>query len=163
MHKAQNCDKGRKIPATLETVAKGCLCSQVKASFQNHEGTPGSRASLHVTASPHSLCAVAAVDESTNFLAASSALDSERVFRELAHFHIDPSSGPRQKDVWDYCSRKTQASPPVEEEEIHRPVVEEEPPVWDLRRRRRRRFVATHPMSKYVDAIQAFDVREPLG
>ncbi|CAG2055234.1 unnamed protein product, partial [Timema podura] len=150
-------EDGETVPATHVIQVDKCFANKVKASFQNHEGTPGSRASLHVTASPHSLCAVAAVDESTNFLAASSALDSERVFRELAHFHIDPSSGPRQKDVWDYCSRKTQASPPLEEEEIHRPVVEEEPPVWDLRRRRRRRFVATHPMSKYVDAIQAFD------
>nr|CAD7413816.1 unnamed protein product [Timema poppensis] len=150
-------EDGETVPATHVIQVDKCFANKVKASFQNDQGTPGSRASLHITASPHSLCAVAAVDESTNFLAASSALDSEWVFRELAHFHIDPSSGPRQKDVWDYCSKKTQTSPPVEEEEIHRPVVEEEPPVWDLRRRRRRRFVATHPMSKYVDAIQAFD------
>jgi hypothetical protein len=33
-----------------------------------------------------------------------------------------------------------------------------EPPFWDLRRRRRKRFIATHPPSKYVDSIQAFDV-----
>jgi hypothetical protein len=32
-----------------------------------------------------------------------------------------------------------------------------EPPFWDLRRRRKR-FIATYPPSKYVDAIQAFDV-----
>lgn len=33
-----------------------------------------------------------------------------------------------------------------------------EPPFWDLRRRRRKRYIATHPPSKYVDSIQAFDV-----
>ena len=33
-----------------------------------------------------------------------------------------------------------------------------EPAFWDLRRRRRKRFIATHPPSKYVDSIQAFDV-----
>ena len=46
------------------------------------------------------------------------------------------------------------------EDENQKPtkVVTFEPPFWDLRRRRRKRFIATHPPSKYVDSIQAFDV-----
>jgi hypothetical protein len=79
---------------------------QVSAAFSEQRQFPGSEAHLDISAAPHSLCALSAVDKSTSFLGkAGGKVDMDRVFQHLARFPIDTNSAPLQRDTWEYCSK----------------------------------------------------------
>jgi len=79
---------------------------QVRATFSEQRQFPGSEAQLEISAAPHSLCALSAVDKSTNLLAKpGSEVDIDRVFQDLARFPIDTNSPPLQSDNWEYCAK----------------------------------------------------------
>jgi hypothetical protein len=79
---------------------------QVSAMFSEQRQFPGSEAQLQISAAPHSLCALSAVDKSTSLLAKpGSKVDMDRVFQDLARFPIDTNSPPLQSDPWEYCAK----------------------------------------------------------
>ena len=74
--------------------------------FSEQRQFPGSEAQLEVSASPHSLCALSAVDKSTSLLTKpGSKVDIDLVFQDLARFPIDTNSPPLQGDTWEYCAK----------------------------------------------------------
>jgi hypothetical protein len=79
---------------------------QVSARFSELRQFPGSEAQLEISAAPHSLCALSAVDKSITFLEKTgSRLDVDRMFQDLSRFAIDANSAPLQTDPWEYCAR----------------------------------------------------------
>ena len=79
---------------------------QVSAAFSEQRQFPGSEAQLEVSAAPHSLCALSAVDKSTSLLTKpGNKVDIDRVFQDLARFPIDTNSPPLQSDTWEYCAK----------------------------------------------------------
>ncbi|PNF16410.1 Murinoglobulin-1 [Cryptotermes secundus] len=158
-------EDGETVASMYTIRVNKCFANKVVAKFSEHRQFPGSETLLEISASPHSLCAVSAVDKSISFLGKpGSKLDVDRMFQDLSRFAIDANSAPLQTDPWEYCAKKAQGREDVTsmagtEEVSQKPSrgVVVEPPFWDLRRRRRKRFIATQPPSKYVDSIQAFD------
>ena len=74
--------------------------------FTEQRQFPGSEAQLQISAAPHSLCALSAVDKSTSLLTKpGSKVDMDRVFQDLARFPIDTNSPPLQSDPWEYCAK----------------------------------------------------------
>lgn len=79
---------------------------QVSAKFSEQHLFPGSEVQLDISAAPHSLCAVSAVDKSTSFMAKpGNKLDMDQVFQDLSHFPIDANAVPLQSDPWEYCAK----------------------------------------------------------
>ncbi|XP_063220876.1 murinoglobulin-1-like [Bacillus rossius redtenbacheri] len=124
-----------------------CFHNKVKAEFLKQRALPGEEVLVRVTASPASLCAVTAVDDSTGYVTSTGPdrLDSRLVFQQLDRFHVERGDRPRQVDEFEYCSKKQEQEA---EEEL-------EPPDWDLRRRRR--SLVGFPTSTYADSLQAFE------
>jgi hypothetical protein len=80
------------------------LHSSAKSSEQRK--FPGSEAQLQISAAPNSLCALSAVDKSTNLLAKpGSRVDMDRVFQDLARFPINTNNPPLQSDPWKYVQK----------------------------------------------------------
>jgi hypothetical protein len=74
--------------------------------FSERRQFPGSEAQLEISAAPHSLCALSAVDKSITFLGKPGGkLDVERTFQDLSRFAIDANSPPLQTDPWEYCAK----------------------------------------------------------